>query len=123
MTAAVPRRRHGAAPGLAGGEAPATMDLHAHSRRSDGLLEPIALVSAAAAAGVRLFALTDHDTLHGYREVTAAGAVPAGLELVPGVEINAVVTGREQVWEGELHILGFGLDPADEEFEAVLATQ
>jgi predicted metal-dependent phosphoesterase TrpH len=123
VTAAVPRRRHGAVPELGRGEPPATTDLHAHTRRSDGLLEPSALVAAAAAAGVRLFALTDHDTMQGYREVVAAGAVPAGLELVPGIEINAIVSAGQRTWEGELHVLGFGLDPDDEEFESILATQ
>ncbi|MER3418665.1 MAG: phosphatase, partial [Chloroflexota bacterium] len=44
------------------------MDLHTHSRRSDGVLEPSALVEAAAAAGVRLLAITDHDTLAAVRE-------------------------------------------------------
>jgi predicted metal-dependent phosphoesterase TrpH len=123
VTAAVRRRRHGAVPDLARPETPATVDLHAHTRRSDGLLEPAALVAAAHAAGVRLLALTDHDTLHGYREVVAAGAVPAGLELVPGVEINAVVSSRARPWAGELHVLGFGVDPNQDAFEAVLATQ
>ena len=123
MTAAVPRRRHGAAPDLGRDRPPATTDLHAHTRRSDGLLEPAALVAAAATAGVRLFALTDHDTLQGYREVVAAGAVPAGLELIAGIEINAVVGAGVRTWEGELHVLGFGVDPDDEEFESILATQ
>ena len=68
-------------------------------------------------------ALTDHDTLAGYREVVAAGAVPAGLELVPGVEINALVTRDLGLWEGELHILGFGMDPGDDAFEATLLAQ
>ena len=78
---------------------------------------------AAAAVGVRLLALTDHDTLAGYREVIAAGAVPPGLTLIPGVEINAIVTRDLGLWEGELHILGFGMDPDDEAFEATLAAQ
>ena len=56
-------------------------------------------------------ALTDHDTLAGYRDVVAADAVPAGLTLIPGVEINALVTRDLGLWEGELHILGFGMDP------------
>ena len=67
-------------------------------------------------------AITDHDTLAGYREVVAAG-IPPGLALVPGVEINALVTRDLGLWEGELHILGFGMDPADEAFEATLAAQ
>ena len=48
--------------------------------------------------------------------------MPDGLELITGVEINAVVD-RQDLWESELHILGFGMDPADDEFEAILATQ
>ena len=71
----------------------------------------------------RLLALTDHDTLAGYREVIATDAVPPGLTLVPGVEINAIVGQDLGLWEGELHILGFGMDPDDEAFEAALATQ
>ncbi|MDO8483542.1 MAG: PHP domain-containing protein [Candidatus Limnocylindrales bacterium] len=103
--------------------APSPIDLHTHSRRSDGVLEPTDLVRAAAERGVTTFALTDHDTLAGYREVVAAGAVPVGVTLVPGVEINALVTRDLGLWEGELHILGFGLDPDDEAFEAALAIQ
>ena len=66
-------------------------------RRSDGVLEPAELVRQAAEAGVRLFAITDHDNLAGYRELTGAGAdpLPDGLELVPGVEINAVTRGLD----------------------------
>lgn len=100
---------------------PATVDLHTHSRRSDGVLEPAAVVSDAAAAGVRLLALTDHDTLAGVREV--APAVPAELTLVPGVEINCIVPAQAGHWEGELHVLGIGVDPDDEAFEASLARQ
>jgi 3',5'-nucleoside bisphosphate phosphatase len=102
---------------------PSTIDLHTHTTRSDGVVAPATLVGAAAAVGVRLLALTDHDTLAGYREVIAAGAVPAGLTLIPGVEINAIVTRDLGLWEGELHILGFGMDPDDEAFEATLAAQ
>ncbi len=124
MVAPAPRRRHGSVvPDLGSNEQAARVDLHAHTRRSDGLLEPATLVGAAAAAGVRLFAITDHDTLAGYRQVRAAGAIPAGMDLVPGVEINAIVSGRGRFWENELHVLGFGMDPDDEEFEHVLATQ
>jgi Predicted metal-dependent phosphoesterases (PHP family) len=102
---------------------PSPVDLHAHTRRSDGVLEPADLVREASDCGVTTFALTDHDTLAGYREVVAAGAIPAGLELIVGVEINAIVREEIGLWEGELHILGFGMDPEDEAFEAVLAAQ
>ncbi len=120
------RRRHDP---LAAGHArspspiPSTIDLHTHTTRSDGVVPPADLVAAAAACGVTFLALTDHDTLAGYREVVAAGAVPPTVTLVPGVEINALVTRDLGLWEGELHILGFGMDPADEAFEAVLSGQ
>ena len=81
------------------------------------------LIAAAYEAGVRTFSLTDHDTLAGYRQVVGAGTVPAGMTLIPGVEINALVTRDLGLWEGELHILGFGMDPDDEAFEAALAGQ
>lgn len=102
---------------------PSPVDLHAHTTRSDGVLEPIDLVRAASACGVTTFALTDHDTLAGYREVIAGGAIPAGLELITGVEINAIVREEIGLWEGELHILGLGIDPDDEAFEAALVGQ
>ena len=101
---------------------PSTVDLHAHSTRSDGVLAPAVLVEGVAAAGVRVFSLTDHDTLAGYREL-AGGELPDGLTLIPGVEINALVTRDLGLWEWELHILGFGMDPYDEAFESVLAGQ
>ena len=104
----------------------ARADLHTHTTRSDGVLEPLELVRQAAAAGVRLFAIADHDNLAAFRELTAPGAapLPAGLELVPAVEINAVTRGLGlDLSEGELHVLGIGVDPADEAFEAALAAQ
>jgi predicted metal-dependent phosphoesterase TrpH len=103
--------------------APSTIDLHTHTLRSDGVLEPAELVRQAFEAGVRLLAITDHDTLAGYREMGSAHHLPPGLELLAGVEINAVVQRRDDVWEGELHVLGFGMDPDDEAFEAALAAQ
>ncbi len=101
-------------------------DVHAHTTRSDGVLEPAELVGQAAAAGVRLFAIADHDNLAAYRELTATGAapLPAGLDLVPAVEINAVTRGLAlELPEGELHVLGLGVDPGDDAFEAALAAQ
>jgi predicted metal-dependent phosphoesterase TrpH len=104
----------------------ATADLHAHTSRSDGLLEPIELVGQARACGIRLLAISDHDTLLAFRELRAAApaTLPADLELVPAVEINARADGfGPELPEGELHILGLGVDPDDESFEAVLAGQ
>ncbi len=102
---------------------PSRVDLHTHSTRSDGLLEPRQLVNDAAAAGVRVLALADHDTIDGARELLAPGGPPLPLDLLPAVEINSVATGIPQLWEGELHILGLGVDLYDDYFESVLQTQ
>ncbi len=102
---------------------PSPVDLHTHSSRSDGVLEPRALVEAAAAAGVRYLALADHDTLAGVRELCGPGATPLPLELLAAVEINSIATGIDRLWEGELHILGMGVDPSEDAFEATLERQ
>lgn len=104
----------------------AVADLHAHTCRSDGVLEPVELVRQAVACGVRLLAIADHDNLAACRELTAPGAppLPEGLELVPAVEINAVTHDLAiDLPESELHVLGLGVDPDDEAFEALLSAQ
>ncbi|MFN8628993.1 MAG: PHP domain-containing protein [Chloroflexota bacterium] len=104
----------------------ARADFHAHTTRSDGVLEPAELVRQAFEAGVRVFAIADHDNLAAYRELTAPGAAPLpdGLQLIPAVEINSVTRGQfGDLPEGELHILGLGVDPADAAFEAAIASQ
>ncbi len=88
-------------------------DLHAHSTRSDGVLEPAALVRRAAERGVRVLALSDHDTLAGLTEAVAAG-VALGVRVIPAVELNT-----ESSW-GDVHVLAYFLDPNDEALEARL---
>src|SRR3954462_5475448 len=81
-----------------------TFDLQSHSTCSDGALAPRAVVAAAAAAGVELLALSDHDTVDGVDE--ALEAAPAhGLGLVPAGELSAIDGERE-----DLHLLGYGVD-------------
>jgi 3',5'-nucleoside bisphosphate phosphatase len=120
-----PRRRLGrhelATPRLAGA-GDAIVDLHTHTSRSDGVLTPAELVRDVVAAGVKVLAITDHDTLGGYRELESDGAIPLGLELIAGVEINAIARGIPLA-DGELHILGYGVDANDDAFEAILAGQ
>jgi 3',5'-nucleoside bisphosphate phosphatase len=79
------------------------IDLHTHSTASDGSLTPAALARAAAGAGLRGLALTDHDTVAGIAEA-AAEARLHGLPFVTGVEISA------QPDRGSLHILGYHVD-------------
>lgn len=78
-------------------------DLHCHSSRSDGYLSPSQVVERAAAHGVDLLALTDHDEVGGIDEALAAAA-RSGLRLLPGVEISVS-------FEGEtVHVVGLGID-------------
>jgi predicted metal-dependent phosphoesterase TrpH len=82
-------------------------DLQSHSVHSDGVLEPSDVVATAAAAGVRLVALSDHDTLAGIDEALAAGA-SHGIEVVPATEITVVDPVRD-----DLHVLGYRVDHHD----------
>ena len=81
-----------------------TFDLQSHSLHSDGELAAAEVVRAAAAAGVELLALTDHDTVDGVDEALAAG-VREGVRVVPATELSAVQQGAVDV-----HILGYKLD-------------
>ncbi len=89
-------------------------DLHCHSTASDGTLAPADVVRRAHTNGVDLLALTDHDELLGIAEA-AAEAADLGLRFVPGVEIS--VSWLDQT----LHIVGLGVDPANEALAAGLA--
>ncbi|HEV2320800.1 MAG TPA: PHP domain-containing protein [Gammaproteobacteria bacterium] len=90
------------------------IDLHTHSRASDGTLSPAELVSLAAARGVTLLSLTDHDCLDGMAEARAACAT-AGIRFLPGVEVSTS-------WDGKtLHIVGLGVDPENTALKAGLA--
>lgn len=97
-----------------------SFDLQSHSTRSDGALEPSAVVAAAAQAGVKLLALTDHDTLAGVHEALSAGA-EHGVAVVPAIEISAIDDGGESGTARELHILGYLVEYADPTFTATLA--
>ena len=63
------------------------IDLHVHSTESDGTLTPTEIVSAAKAAGLSAFALTDHDTAAGVSKAAPAAAA-CGIELIPGIELS-----------------------------------
>ena len=86
------------------------IDLHTHSLRSDGALSPVDLVLRAAARGVKIQALSDHDTLAGVAEAVATGA-RSGVRIIPATELNT-----ESEW-GDAHVLGYFVDPADSALE------
>ena len=82
-------------------------DLQSHSHCSDGALGPAAVVAAAARAGVRLLALTDHDTVAGVAEARAAARAHR-LQFIAAVELSAVDPAGE-----DLHLLGYLVDDRD----------
>lgn len=91
------------------------IDLHTHSTASDGTDSPARLMEHAAAVGLDVIALTDHDTTAGWAEALAAK--PEGLTLVPGAEFSCV----HHTADGgriSLHLLGYLFDPADEQLRA-----
>lgn len=83
----------------------ALINLHTHSKFSDGTLEPAALAREAARAGVKYFSLTDHDVTGGWAEMEPA-LKAEGLTYCYGVEISTSL-------HENLHILGYGINPAD----------
>lgn len=89
------------------------IDLHTHTNFSDGSFSPAALVELAHKKGLNILAITDHDTTDGLAEaMEAAQALP--LELIPGIELSTEFQGRET------HMLGYFIDPADQQFQARL---
>ncbi|MGW4719511.1 PHP domain-containing protein [Nocardia sp. NPDC004260] len=89
------------------------IDLHTHSTASDGTDTPAELVRNAAAAGLGVVAITDHDTTAGWAE--AAEALPKGLTLVRGMEMSCVGLG-EDGWPVPVHLLAYLFDPAHRGF-------
>lgn len=81
------------------------IDLHTHSRVSDGTESPAELVRAAKAAGLDVVALTDHDTSNGWAEAEGT-AREVGIELVRGMEISTRLEGQS------VHLLAYLPDPA-----------
>jgi predicted metal-dependent phosphoesterase TrpH len=89
------------------------IDLHTHSTASDGIYSPTELLHKARDAGLRVLALTDHDTTGGIEEaVQAAGALD--IDFIPGIEINTDVSG------GEVHVLGYFPEYQRPGFQAIL---
>jgi predicted metal-dependent phosphoesterase TrpH len=84
-----------------------TFDLQSHSVHSDGDLPAAEVVRLAAAAGVELLALSDHDTVDGVDEALAA-ASRTGIRVVPATELSSIDGDYD-----DLHVLGYGIDHKD----------
>jgi predicted metal-dependent phosphoesterase TrpH len=92
------------------------IDLHTHTTASDGEYAPAGLVDRAAAAGLTVLAVTDHDTTAGLDEAEAT-ALAHGIRLVPGIEITSVLEGRD------VHVLGYFFERASAALQSFLAEQ
>ena len=95
----------------------AGVDLHSHTTASDGTLSPAELVRAAVKRGVRVLAITDHDSTEGLAAARAEAAQHPLLTIVPGLEINCDVPGAE------VHVLGYYVDDAAGWFQDFLREQ
>jgi predicted metal-dependent phosphoesterase TrpH len=92
------------------------IDLHLHTTASDGRLTPTQLVAHATASGVRILAVTDHDTTDGFDEA-AVEAARLNVLVIPGIEITAVERGRD------VHMLAYFFDRREAAFSQFLAAQ
>ena len=92
------------------------IDLHLHTTASDGTSSPIDLVDEAHAAGITTMAVTDHDTTAAIAAASAE-ARKRGVGFVPGIEITAIVDGRD------VHMLGYFFDEHDEALNQFLRRQ
>jgi len=90
------------------------VDLHLHTVYSDGVYTPVQLVNRAKAAGLDIIGITDHDNLDGIAEAIEQGK-QVGVEVIPGVEISTDIEDKE------VHLLGYFIDTAHEEFQKYLS--
>ncbi len=90
------------------------VDLHLHTLASDGRLSPTELVNLVASKGVKVAAISDHDTTEGIEEAMRAAQAHSGLEIIPAIELSTDIPGDE------IHMLGYFLQYEDEEFQAIL---
>ena len=89
------------------------VDLHTHTRASDGTLTPLELLDHAAELAVQVLAITDHDSTSGYDQLLSLRDRRPNIRLIPGIELNA---------EGEsaCHLLGYFIDPLQPELQTQL---
>lgn len=91
------------------------LDLHLHTTCSDGTTSPEALVLAAEGAGLHAIAVTDHDTTAGVGRACRAAEERGRLTVIAGTELTCSLEGRE------VHLLGYGIDPAHSAIHAFAA--
>ena len=92
------------------------IDLHCHSKFSDGLLSPTALLNKALESNIKILALTDHDTVAGMEELHEA-ATDTPIKIINGIEFSTR-------WKkNDIHILGFNFVLDNERIQALIKQQ
>lgn len=89
-------------------------DLHIHTNFSDGRYNPTDIVKKSSACGLTVIAITDHDTVAGISPAMIAARFFPRLKVIPGVEISTESKG------GEIHLLGYFINYADQNLQAIL---
>lgn len=90
------------------------VDLHLHTTFSDGTLTPTELVDLCAARGLKVIAISDHDSTEGLSEAMEAVAAHPDLTIIPAIELSTDIPGSE------IHILGYFIDTGDRDFQDTL---
>lgn len=90
------------------------VDLHLHTTFSDGRLTPTELVRLCAQRGLKVIAISDHDTTNGLAEAFEAARDFPQLTIIPAIELSTDVPGSE------IHVLGYFVDYENAEFQATL---
>ncbi len=98
------------------------IDLHIHSTASDGSLDPLEMPSLAKKAGLKAFALTDHDSIEGVKTILAHRHLLGPVKFLTGVEISAAPPDLFSV-SGSFHILGYGFDVDHPDLNQILLQQ
>ena len=90
------------------------VDLHLHTLASDGTLSPTQLVNLCAERGLKVIAISDHDSTEGLSEAYAAVQEYPDVEIIPAIELSTDVPGSE------IHVLGYFIDTSDAAFQDTL---
>jgi len=93
---------------------PSKIDLHSHTKFSDGYFSPQELLEKVNEKNISVLSITDHDTIDAIPSAISLGE-KLGITIVPGVELSS------QDGERDLHILGYFIDIEDENFKKYLA--
>lgn len=91
-----------------------SIDLHIHTTASDGDVDPVSIIHLVAEGGLKIIAISDHETTSGYYPAAQEGKL-YGINVIPGVELLTGYKGRE------VHLLGYLLDPDNKHLQMELA--